>query len=317
MSNNSSCWSLSPRIYLSGYSIILTLGLLLNISALWLFIVRLPSLRSPTKVYMKNLAFADFLLVCTLPLMIYQHASPIGTDFTKIQTLCTIAATFLLLNMYGSIFLLACISLDRCLAICYPLRSQSFRRFAPWVCAGVWMLNLGACGSFYLKPNTNSTSTNECFSSHPLRVTKMVSTIASLFMGFLVPLGIMVVSSCSLLRAVRKSQSVQDGTVNRSKLVHMLTANLAIFLFCFLPYHAVLLSYQIWEKDCILKEAYKIALLMACSNTVLDPMAYYFATETMQKKIVEEKTRLAGGSGGENENNPSFNLMACHKGIQA
>ncbi|OCT90586.1 lysophosphatidic acid receptor 6 [Xenopus laevis] len=316
MSNNSSC-QFSPTVYLSGYSIILTLGLFLNITALWLFIIRLPSLRSPTKVYMKNLAFADFLLVCTLPLMIYQHAAPHETDFIKIKTLCTIGAIFLLLNMYGSIFLLACISLDRCLAICFPLRSQRFRRFAPWVCAGVWMLNLGACGTFLLNRSSNSTSTNECFPSHPHLLTKPVPTIASLFMGFLVPLGIMVVSSCSLLRAVSKSQSAQDGKVNRSKLVHMLTANLAIFLFCFLPYHAVLLSYQIWTKGCILNEAYKIALLMACSNTVLDPIAYYFAAETMQKKIVEEKIRLAGGSGGENEKNPSFNLMACHKGMQA
>ncbi|KAE8620339.1 hypothetical protein XENTR_v10010198 [Xenopus tropicalis] len=318
MSNNSSCQSLSPTVYLSGYSIILTLGLFLNITALWFFIVRLPSLRSPTKVYMKNLAFADFLLVCMLPLMIYQHAAPLGTDFENIRTLCIVAGTFLLLNMYGSIFLLACISLDRCLALCFPLRSRSFRRFAPWFCAGVWMLNLGACATLFFRHTSNSTdSTNECFSSHPPVVTMRAPTIASLLIGFLVPLGIMVVSSCSLLRAVSKSQSAQDGTVNRRKLIHMLSANLAIFLFCFLPYHAVLLSYQIWERNCILQEAYKIALLMACSNTVLDPIAYYFATETMQKKIVEEKIRLAGGSGGETEKNSNVNLLARHKGTQA
>ncbi|KAG8441494.1 hypothetical protein GDO86_007021 [Hymenochirus boettgeri] len=297
MSNNSTCQGLPRAVYITGYSIIMTFGLVLNITAVWFF-TRLKTVRSPTFVYMKNLAFVDLLLVCTLPLIIYDHASPPLTDFTRIHTLCTISVTFLLLNMYGSIFLLACISLDRCLAVCFPIRSQRFRRFAPWMCAGVWILNIGACATFYIRGISN---TNECFPDHPRVVSKMAPTTASLLMGFLLPLVIMAVSSCSLLRAVGKSQSAREGMVNRDKIVRMLTVNLAIFLFCFLPYHTVLLSYQIWEPNCTLREAYRIALLMACSNTVLDPMAYYFAAETMQREMAKEKVKLVMGSGGSME----------------
>ncbi|KAM8972528.1 lysophosphatidic acid receptor 4-like [Pelodytes ibericus] len=295
MLNNSNCPVVgTPTIFISGYSIILFLGLILNVAALYCFF-RLPQLRSPTTVYMKNLAFSDLLLVCTLPLRIYSY---MDTSKHLPQWLCMATGTMLLLNMYGSIFFLACISLDRCLAVCFPLRSKRFRQRAPWVCAGVWCINIVACSMAYimtLRIGTNETGNSSCLAGEPPVVRMIGPTVGSLVSGFLIPLGIMSLSSWALLRAVGRSQLVQTGMVNKEKIVHMLTANLTIFLLCFLPYHAILLLYQLPKADLCLNEYYKITLLIACCNAVLDPLAYYFAAETLKRTLVKEM-RLVGES---------------------
>ncbi|XP_018420307.1 PREDICTED: lysophosphatidic acid receptor 6-like [Nanorana parkeri] len=290
MPNNSNCSEISSAVYVSGYSIIAVLGLIINCFAMY-FLCHLPQQRSPTTVYMKNLAFADLLLVFTLPLRIYGHALPNPSN-TEIFSVCGIAGAILLLNMYGSIFLLTCISLDRCLAICYPLRSRRLRQGACWICAGVWIYNVVACSIILFmsnnKNNINNSNISNCLNGKPPYVTRKVATIPSLTIGFFFPALIITFSSVALLKAMKRSQVVQEGMINKVKIVRMLTANILIFLLCFLPYHTVLLLYQFETETCYLDKAYGITLLVACINTILDPFLYYFTSETMKNVVKEE-----------------------------
>ncbi|KAM4675084.1 lysophosphatidic acid receptor 4-like isoform 1-T2 [Discoglossus pictus] len=295
MFSNNTYQGPNPNFYTVGYATILILGFILNVTALCLFI-RLPQLKSPTSIYMKNLICSDLLLIFTLPVRIYYHYKWSPQQKPVLDPwLCEAAGAILLLNMYGSIFFLTCISLDRCLAVCFPLRTRLTRQKAPWVCAFVWGFNIISCISTYIhlaKKNHNHT----CFEDRPPFVTMLTPTVAALIPGFLIPLSIMATSSVALLRAVGHSKSVQEGIVNNGKIVRMLVVNLTIFLLCFLPYHTVILLYQVWKSSVVLNEAYKIALLMACFNAVLDPLVYYFAVKTFQKKLVGEKIRLGKGS---------------------
>lgn len=296
MANNSNCTEVSSAVYLSGYTIIGVLGLIFNLLAIY-FLCHLPQQRSPTTIYMKNLAFADLLLVITLPLRIYGYTLSDSESNLNILP-CRIAGSFLLLNMYGSIFLLTCISLDRCLAVCYPLRFQRFRQSACWICAGVWLYNVIACFGFQLPfGNTNNSTAalmgnlGNCLHGKPPFVTKKIPTIGSLTTGFLIPAVVITFSSVALLKAMTHSQVVREGMINKVKVVRMLTANILIFLLCFLPYNIVLLLYQVKNESCYLDKAYGITLLVACTNTVLDPFLYYFTSETM-KNIVKEEIKV-------------------------
>ncbi|XP_044138813.1 lysophosphatidic acid receptor 6-like [Bufo gargarizans] len=284
MTTNNSCKLVSPVLYLTGYSIILPIGFIMNSIAIFLFFC-VNKLRSPTIVYMKNLALADLLLVSSIPLKIYFYvASP---SQTSVQNwICDITGSFLLLNMYGSIFLLTCISFDRYLAVCFPLQSRRFRQKASWICVGVWFLNITSCVVIYnvsANPQTNSS----CFYGRPQIVAATGPTIGAIGIGFLIPLGVLVISSTAMLRSMKKSQVVQEGLINKVKVIRMLATNVTIFLLCFLPYHMVLLIYQFTE-NCILEEAYRITLLTACCNTVLDPFTYYFTTDTIRNVVREE-----------------------------
>ncbi|KAM5170524.1 lysophosphatidic acid receptor 6-like [Mantella aurantiaca] len=289
MSNSSNCSEVSSVVYMSGYSIIAILGLIINCIAMY-FLCHLPQQRSPTTIYMKNLAFADLLLVITLPLRIYGYTLTNAASPLNIH-LCRIAGLFLLLNMYGSIFLLTIISLDRCLAVCYPLRSRRLRQGACWICAGMWLFNMSACLGAYLQSKISINGTNSdssCLHGKPLFVTTLGPTVGSLTIGFFIPAVIITFSSVAMLKAMTRSQVVKEGIVNKVKVVRMLTANILIFLLCFLPYHTVLLLYWIEGESCQLDRAYGITLLVACINAVLDPFLYYFTSETMKTVVKEE-----------------------------
>ncbi|XP_068128226.1 lysophosphatidic acid receptor 6-like [Hyperolius riggenbachi] len=288
MSSNINCSEIRQEVYLSGYSVVTVLGLIFNCIALY-FLFHLP--HSAITIYMKNLAFADLLLIFTLPLRIYGYTLPAeAASSTRERWLCQVTGAFLLLNMYGSIFLLACIAFDRCLAVCYPLRSRRLRQHAGWVCVGVWLFNICACLVSFLPSLSNENqNNNSCLHGQPPFVTKLGPTIGAVISGFLVPAGIITFSSVALLRAMGHSQVVKDGIINKVKVVRMLTANISIFLLCFLPYHIILLLYQWSNKTCSLNEAYHATLLIACFNTVLDPFLYYFTSETMKNAVREVK----------------------------
>ncbi|XP_030042808.1 lysophosphatidic acid receptor 4 isoform X2 [Microcaecilia unicolor] len=277
-------------VFIGLYSLIFTLGLALNLAALFVFF-RCLLIRSITMVYMKNLAFSDLLLVASLPVRIYYYSKK-----TQLHSLaCELVGLVLLVNMYTSIFLLTCISWDRCMAVCFPMRPwiKRVRKKAGFICLGVWILSITASIPAYLvKKFTRFDNCTQCFDCTPEYATSPVPIAASLSIGFTFPLVIMAACSWALVRAIRKSMAAQMELVNSEKIRHMILANLAIFLLCFLPYHAVLALYLTGTLEVRLThDIYYCTLLATCFNTVLDPLAYYFATETFQKMVVADNLR--------------------------
>ncbi|XP_077185927.1 lysophosphatidic acid receptor 6-like isoform X2 [Paroedura picta] len=277
--------------FVGAYSLLFVVGLPLNLIALWIFFRG--ALRSITIIYMKNLAVSDLLLLASLPLRAYYY----GQKPQLSPGVCEMAGLILLFNMYSSIFLLTCISWDRCMAVCFPLHTwaRAFRQKSRYICAGVWAMSfLGTIPYFTGKmENRNDTL---CFDYRP-RYIMEPRISGAMVLSFALPLVIMVTCSCSLLRAVHQSSVVLMKLVNGAKIQHMVATNLAIFLGCFLPYHLVVLCYQVKELDTDHQDmAYRWALLLACANATLDPLAYYFATETFQNLVTIEHLFLGQGT---------------------
>ncbi|MCI4377457.1 hypothetical protein PGIGA_G00203670 [Pangasianodon gigas] len=290
------CQNQTNHVFVAVYSLVCISGITLNLMALVVFFCCTKS-RSHTIVYMTNLAIADLLLVCTLPLRIYYHMGFQGLS----QKICEFAGLILLANMYGSILLLTCVSLDRCLAVCFPMSSRvrEGRKKAPLVCLGIWTLTIGASLSMYPNSNLRGNNKNEtiCFRSFPAYALNAVNLTSSLTVGFGMPLIIMILCSWGLVRAVSKSTAAQmSGLLDSCKIQRMVSINLAIFLCCFLPYHvmlAVIYSYRdhIEIIPCSVISAYYYALMISCLNAILDPLAYYFTTETFRKNVEIDTVR--------------------------
>ncbi|XP_069073688.1 lysophosphatidic acid receptor 6-like [Pleurodeles waltl] len=276
-------------IFIGFYTMIFCLGLILNIMALCIFFwgTRIHSL---TTIYMKNLAFSDLLLIFSLPVRIHYYS----TNSELPRWICEMMGILLLVNMYGSIFFLTCISWDRCMAVCFPINSRikTLRKGAKCICLGVWTLTIGASiPAYFLATVSIDTKKNYCFDNRPLHVTHYGSVSSSLTVGFVIPLTIMAICSWAIVRAIRKSVVAQMELVDSKKIRNMIVTNLTIFLLCFLPYHTVLLLYLIEKEPSKLDFAYRCTMLVACFNTILDPLAYYFATETFQKTVVIDNLR--------------------------
>ncbi|XP_078390030.1 lysophosphatidic acid receptor 6-like isoform X1 [Cetorhinus maximus] len=286
---NGTCGKLkqwTDPIYATAFSFIFLLGLVFNVLALVIFF-RFTKIRSQTTVYMKNLACSDLLLVVSLPIRIWYYMSRPQLPLR----LCELNGLIFLVNMYGSIFFLTCISLDRCVAICFPMKSRlnELRNWATWISVGIWVLVIGASIPPYLIiPRKSNASCHSCFDKHPNFVTNPMTVVPTLFIGYGIPLATILICSHALLRGIRQSTATRMDYVDWHKIRNMVLANVVIFIICFLPYHTVLLLYNVSpakDQDSALPAAYRITITVACFNAMLDPIVYYFATETFQKSV--------------------------------
>ncbi|XP_062377587.1 prostaglandin D2 receptor 2 [Sardina pilchardus] len=120
------------------HGLVSCLGIVENALVLWVLGVRLRR-KTVAAVWMLNLALSDFLATLTLPL--FTHYLHSGHSWELGSLLCSAQASVFFLNMYVSAYLLAAISLDRCLLVTRPVWSQNHRSVAAaWkVCAVGWL----------------------------------------------------------------------------------------------------------------------------------------------------------------------------------
>ena len=91
-------------------------GTLSNISFIWT-VIRTQTLHTPTYVYLVSLAFADLSLDCLFA--IDYAASPIGNGNYIFAMIIYLLSTFAFMSEMGFVTL---VSLERYLAICYPIK---------------------------------------------------------------------------------------------------------------------------------------------------------------------------------------------------
>ncbi|XP_053870730.1 lysophosphatidic acid receptor 6 [Malaclemys terrapin pileata] len=291
-------------LYGCTFSMVFVLGLISNCVAIYIFTFTL-KMRNETTTYMLNLAISDLLFVFTLPFRIYYFTIrnwPFGDIF------CKISVTLFHTNMYGSIFFLTCISVDRFLAIVHPFWSKTLRtkRNAKIVCVAVWITVLAGSmpASFFQSTsiqNKTGQNQNTCFENfskdtwqtYILRIVIFIEIV-----GFFIPLILNVTCSTMVLRTLNKPGTLSRNKLSKKKVLKMIFVHLVIFCFCFVPYNVTLILYSLMRTqpwtNCSLVTAirtmYPITLCIAVSNCCFDPIVYYFTSDTIQNSIKKNRS---------------------------
>ncbi|XP_075775155.1 lysophosphatidic acid receptor 6 [Pelodiscus sinensis] len=311
------------------FSMVFVLGLISNCVAIYIFTFTL-KMRNETTTYMLNLAISDLLFVFTLPFRIYYFAIqywPFG------DILCKISVTMFYTNMYGSIFFLTCISVDRFLAIVHPFWSKTLRtkQNATIVCVAVWITVIAGSipASFFQSTvplndsstkvlnDTSTTNQSTCFENFPNSTWKTYISRIVIFIeivGFFIPLILNVTCSTMVLRTLNKPVTLSRNKLSKKKVLRMIFVHLVIFCFCFVPYNITLILYSLMRTqrwiNCSLVTAvrtmYPITLCIAVSNCCFDPIVYYFTSETIQNSIKSRVTRLQDSRCSEIETSENF-----------
>ncbi|XP_056146099.1 probable G-protein coupled receptor 174 [Lampris incognitus] len=271
---------------------------------------------------MMNLAVADLLQVLSLPTRIYYYLNqtwPFGHPF------CMFSFYLKYVNMYASIFFLACVSVRRCELIMRPLRYNSRRKKRDWyICAGGWLVVCLGCLPFPLLRSSNQNSTSHlhlntevsitaspsppprselvCFSELPMRHISIpeawaLMVIAEL-LGFILPLVLILACTCLTAGSLRelKEGAVHDRGEKRKALWTVLSCAL-VFLLCFGPYHITMpldfLAKANTLTSCGLKElvlrCHPLTLCLASLNCGLDPLMYYFTTNEFWRRLSRQE----------------------------
>ncbi|XP_024596354.1 G-protein coupled receptor 55 isoform X2 [Neophocaena asiaeorientalis asiaeorientalis] len=258
------------------------LGLLLNLLAIRgfsSFLKKRWPCYAATSIYMINLAVFDLLLVFSLPFkMALSHVK------APLLPFCTLVECLYFISMYGSIFTICFISLDRFLAIRYPLLFSHLRspRKTFGICCTIWVLVW--VGSTPIYSFHGKVENYTCFHNMSDGTWSAKVFFPLEVFGFLLPMSIMgFCSSRSICILVARRDHTQDW-VQQKTCIWTIAANLAVFVVSFLPVHlSFLLQFLVrngFIVECRAKQNIilflQLSMCFSNVNCCLDVFCYYF-----------------------------------------
>ncbi|XP_008063121.1 G-protein coupled receptor 55 [Carlito syrichta] len=271
------------------------LGLLLNLLAIRGFSTFLKK-RWPdyaaTSIYMINLAVFDLLQVLSLPFKM--ALSPVRLPF---PSLCTLVECLYFVSMYGSIFTICFISLDRFLAIQYPLLVSHLRspRKIFGICCTIWVLVWA--GSIPIYSFHGEEEILRCFHNMSNHTWKARVFLPLEVFGFLLPMGVMGFCSTRSIHILLGRRDYTQDWVQQRACIWTIAASLAVFVVSFFPVHLGFFLQFLVRNDFIMecRAKRRISLFLQLSlcfsniNCCLDVFCYYFVIKEFRMGIMAHR----------------------------
>ncbi|XP_008854218.1 proteinase-activated receptor 1 [Nannospalax galili] len=295
ISKDASGYLTSPWLTLfipSVYTCVFIVSLPLNILAMAVFILKM-KVKKPAVVYMLHLATADVLFVSVLPFKISYYFS--GSDWQFGSGMCRFTTAAFYCNMYASIMLMTVISIDRFLAVVYPIQSLSWRTLgrASFTCLVIWALAIMGVVPLLLKeqttqvPGLNITTCHDVLNETLLQgfYAYYFSAFSAVF--FFIPLVISTICYVSIIRCL--SSSTVANRSKKSRALFLSATVFCIFIICFGPTNVLLIAHYLFLSDSPTTEAaYFAYLLCVCVSSLsccIDPLIYYYASCECQRHL--------------------------------
>ncbi|KAM3918562.1 putative G-protein coupled receptor 132 [Leptodactylus fuscus] len=276
------------------YSIVLIIGIPANILTLWLTILQIWR-KNVLAVYLFSLSLSELMYLGTIPLWILYVKNDHKWQWGPLA--CKITGYIFFNNIYISILLLCCISVDRYLAVEYALESRGVRRQKIAILVTVVLCTLVALihsTVFIISDGEQTEDQTTCFETLPIPSYIAHFYVARFIIGFLTPLLILIYTNSVIKKRIETSGSFTDQ--QKTKVKYLAMAIIIIFMICFAPYHFVLLirgiAYYLKDNSenfCDFEEeiytAYSVFLCLVTVNSIADPFIYVLVSENVRKDI--------------------------------
>ncbi|XP_012662158.1 C-C chemokine receptor type 6 [Otolemur garnettii] len=266
------------------YSLICVLGLVGNVLVVTTFAFYKKA-RSMTDIYLLNMAIADILFVFTLPFWVVSHSAGAWIFSNEV---CKLMKGIYAINFNCGMLLLACISLDRYIAIvqatkAFRLRSRTLPHSRA-ICFVVWSLSVLISSSTLAFNQKYSLQGRDVCEpkyhplSDPIRWKLLVLGLELLF-GFFIPLVFMIFCYTFIIKTL-----VQAQNSKRHKAIRVILAVVLVFLACQIPHNMVLLvtaaNMGRMNRSCsgekLLGYTKNITEVLAFLHCCLNPVLYAF-----------------------------------------
>ncbi|XP_067310564.1 G-protein coupled receptor 4-like [Pseudorasbora parva] len=268
-------------MYPTAYSLFFIVGFPANCLSLYVACV-LVRKGNNLAVYLISLSVGDLLYILTLPVWIMMALGQEVND-----SLCSVIAVVMFNSFYVGSGFLCCISVDRYLAIVFPLHFGRVRetRTAVQVSAVVWLMEIIIHLSLlaYKDAIRNFSAFQMCKEPMIMSNTFAVVAITRAVLGFLVPVLIMTFCFMEIIRALKKSTSTVVS--ERRKICFLLLFLLFTYLVAFTPFQVVMFLRGLLEPGhCSaaqnLRDFYMVFVATTTINSVLDPIIYCLISES-------------------------------------
>ncbi|GCB76881.1 leukotriene B4 receptor 1-like [Scyliorhinus torazame] len=258
-----------------------------NSFVIWVILLRM-KLRSLTVVLILNLAVADLVVLITLPLWIYS----ISNSWVFGAASCKILAYLIHCNLYGSVFFITLMGIDRYLAVMYPFASLQWRRkeYVWRAVVIVWLLAFLFAVPIILNRKLEIfDGSPSCSGGHYVsKVQQMLCLVLETLVGFVIPFSVLAICYGCVAKRVGQ-MSFQKK--NRSEMI--IVSIVIAFVICWLPYHVfnvVELASLMFEPGSdaaeILEDVFVLGSFitgpLAFINSSINPLLYAFAGRNLR-----------------------------------
>lgn len=262
--------------------------------AIYRFLARERSSWHAGIVYAFNLAVSDLLYAFSLlPLAAYYYPEK---DWRYGDAFCKLDRFFFFSNLYGSTFFVACISLNRYIAIVHPFfaHGRLEPRHAKLLSAGVWLL-VAAISAPVLRFSTieqrNSTNHTKCLGSASdgqLGQYWPYSLFLAVF-GCVLPFLLTAFSCGAILYTVLRNRNIT--AVEKRKVKALVCAVVALYTVSYLPFHALRnlnLKARMEGKECcretyLIYALYQLSKILVHFHICLHPLLYAALADSLQE----------------------------------
>nr|XP_061800631.1 C-C chemokine receptor type 10-like [Nerophis lumbriciformis] len=217
--------------------------------------------RSVTDVFLFQLALADFLLLLTLPL----QAADTNTGWIFSAPVCKVTRAVYAVNTYGGLLLLACISVDRYLAV---VSSRARRKFARLATAAVWLTALLLSLPELLFSGVSGSGRDAYCGTLAGAAVKTATNAAAVAVF---ALSFLLMAACYLAIA-RILRAGSETWLRRRHTLKLMMALVLLFLLFQLP-HSVVVSLKMARPLCAPVPEY-VTCTLAFARCCLNPVMY-------------------------------------------
>ncbi|KAM3871217.1 G-protein coupled receptor 4-like [Diretmus argenteus] len=283
-------------MYPAAYSLFFIVGFPANCLSLYVAWVLMRK-GNNLAVYLVNLSISDLLYTISLPVWIQLALRwPIGDG------LCSLVAVIMYNSFYIGSGFLCCISVDRYLAVVYPLYFHWVREVQTAVVVSVVVWCVEIVIHIILLHHTGAlqafSSRYMCEERIPMTQEDANLALTRVILGFLFPLLIMTFCFLQIMKALRVSISILAE--ERRKVGRLLILLLLTYVVAFMPYQTVMLLRAILEPsgDCSwarqLRSPYMVVVATTTLNSMLDPIIYCLMSESARTEMNKALRRGMG-----------------------
>ncbi|XP_037618637.1 atypical chemokine receptor 3-like [Sebastes umbrosus] len=315
------------------YVFIFLVGLAANAPVVWVNLRSDNRNRYETHLYILNLAVADLCVVGTLPVWVSSLLQ--GGRWPFGDAVCKLTHLVFSVNLFGSIFFLTCMSVDRYLSVTLFANDPGGRGkkvVRRLICVLVWVLALAASvpDTYFLQAVKSShrdgAVCRPVYPSDNPREWMAGVQLSFIALGFAIPFPVIAVFYLLLAAAIPPGSDRERRVSRRIVLTYIV-----VFLVCWLPFHAVLLLdtlslLNVLPFSCRLENFLDVALhltqcfslLHCCINPVLYGVLHRNYRLDLMKAFIfkySTKTGLARLIDGSQASETDGSLVATDNGV--
>lgn len=279
------------------YSLVFVIGLVGNILVV-LVLLQYKKLKSITSIYLLNLAVSDLLLLFTLPFWVDYS---LKDNWVFGNGMCKLLSGFYYAGLYGEIFFIILLTIDRYLAIVHAVFALWARTVAFSIISSIvsWVLAIMAALPAFYFSKTQFESTHWTCSLHfpheHLTQWRQFQALQLNILGLVLPLVIMVVCYTRIIMILLRRPNEM-----KSKAVRLIFVIMIIFFLFWTPYNLILFisAFQgvIMSNECEQSKQLDLALqvteVIAHTHCCVNPVIYAFVGERFRTYLLQLFRRL-------------------------